>query len=225
MGINRVPLASVLNMAALPADLIHAAFDDEQVFSAAPHQNAGKPPLMVKRQLVQLGMPLFQFPVMALLPRHFPVPQDRIIQMVLHTRMVEAVEIGQIQGMLALVPQDIHIVFQGNLISGQGAGFVNTQDIHASKPLHGVDIFDHRLFFFHRRTALCQTGIDHHREHFRGQAHSNRKRKQKGGKPVALGQAASDKDNGDQNRHKSDQNPRNRICAPVKAIFQMGFHR
>lgn len=69
MGIDQMPLASVLDMAALPADLIHAAFDDEQVFSAAPHLDAGKPPLMIKRQLVQLGMPLFQFPVMALLPR------------------------------------------------------------------------------------------------------------------------------------------------------------
>lgn len=54
---------------------------------------------------------------------------------------------GQIQNSLVFIPQDVHIIFQGNTVSCQSAGFVHTQNIHAAKFLHGVDVFHHSLLF------------------------------------------------------------------------------
>lgn len=74
--------------------------------------------------------------------------------MVSHAGVVKAVEIGKVQHLLALVPQDIHVIFQQNLVPGQSAGLVHAQVSIAAKALHGIDVFDHCLLFSHRRAAL-----------------------------------------------------------------------
>ena len=125
-GVDGVALPLVLDIAAFPADLLHAALDDEQSFAALPDQHAGKPPVMVEGELVQFGVLLFQLLVMPLLPRHFPVPQDGVVQMVLYAGVIQAVQIGQVQSGLAFVSQNIHVIFQGDLVAGEGAGLVHT---------------------------------------------------------------------------------------------------
>ena len=180
---------------------------------------------MVEGELVQFGVLLFQLLVMPLLPRHFPVPQDGVVQMVLHAGVIQAVQIGQVQGGLAFVSQNIHVIFQGDLVAGEGAGLVHTQNVHAAESLHGVDVFDHRLLLAHGRAALCQTSVDHHGEHFGGQAHGHRKGEQEGLQPVPLGQPAGNEYHRHQHRHEADQHPGDGVGPPVKAVFELGFRR
>ena len=61
--------------------------------------------------------------------------------MVCHAGMIEAVQIGTVQYILTLITEYIQVIFQKNLIAGQGSGFIHTKNIHAAEALHGVDIF------------------------------------------------------------------------------------
>ena len=89
--IDPVAFSLVFDMAAFLADFVHAALDDQQILFSVAHQDTGKPPLVVKRQLVQLLMLLRQLCIMLFLSGHLSVSQDRFIQVILYPCMVEAV--------------------------------------------------------------------------------------------------------------------------------------
>ena len=88
--------------------------------------------------------------------------------------MIGTVKKGKIKNFGIFVTENIHIVFKQDTFIGQCSRLVHTKNVHASKALHGVDIFDNRLLFRHGKAAFGQTGINNHWQHFRHQPNGNR---------------------------------------------------
>lgn len=112
VSLHGLPLSPVFHKAAPAAHLVHTALDDKQILLFSLHQNAGKLPLVIKGQLIQLWVLLRPPLKIPAAPRHLPALQNCGIQMVSHASVVKAVEIGKVQHLLALVAQDIHVIFQ-----------------------------------------------------------------------------------------------------------------
>ena len=218
-------LALIFHTAAPAAYFLNAALDDQQTVFPVSDQNAGKPSRIVKGQLVQLWMLGGQFLNILLAARHLTVLQKGAVQMIFDAGMIKTVQIGKIQNFCALVAQNIHVIFQRNFVSGQSAGLIHTQDVHAAEALHGVDVFHHSLLFSHGCAALCQAGVNDHGKHFRCQTHGDRQRKQERGNPVPFCQAACNQNHWNQDRHKAYEHPRNGIGTLIKSILSGGFGR
>ena len=167
-------LASILHVAAPRTHSVNTTLDQEQLLLPLFYQSAGQLPVVVKGKLVQLSVLRFQCLKMVTMPRHIPTCENGIIQMIAHSGMVQAVQIGKVQHLLAFVAQHVHIILQGNAIPRQGSGFIHTEHIHTAKALHGINVFHHRLLFAHGRAAFGQTGVDDHGEQFRSQTHGHR---------------------------------------------------
>ena len=93
--------------------------------------------------------------------------------MVGNAGVIEAVQIGHVQHLVAFIAKHIHVIFQQDRVTGEGACFIHTKHIHAAKSLHGVDVLDDCLFAAHGCAAFRQAGVDDHRQHFRCQPYSH----------------------------------------------------
>ena len=136
--------------------------------------------------------------------------------MVCYAGMIETVQIGTVQYILTFITEYIQVIFQKNLITGQGSGFIHTKNIHAAEALHGVDIFYNGLLFAHGGTAFCKTGINDHGKKLRRQADSYGQGKKKRSQPVAFCDAGYYKHERDERRHKTDQHP----CDGIDPLFE-----
>ena len=115
----------------------------------------------------------------------------------------------------------IEMVFQNNLILGQGAGLIRTKDVNRSKILNRIEIFYDGLLFAHGHGTLGKAGGHNHGKHLRGQANRNGDTEQERIQPISLGNTVNKEHQGDHNRHKANQNPRNRI----DTFGKTGFNR
>ena len=97
--------------------------------------------------------------------------------------MIGTVQISQIQDICIFIAQNIYIIFQQDTFIGQCSCFIHTKHIHASKALHGVQIFDDGLLFSHGKASFCKAGGDDHGEHFRHQPYRYRQCECKGFQP------------------------------------------
>ena len=88
--------ALVFHAAAPTAYFVNAALDNQQIFFSTPDQNAGKPSLIVKGQLVQLRMPGGQFLKMQPAARHLAALQKRAVQVIFDPGVIKAVQIGEL---------------------------------------------------------------------------------------------------------------------------------
>ena len=79
--------------------------------------------------------------------------ENRLVEQVLETGMVVAVQITVVQHLLAWLTPDVQVLFQNDLSFGNGSGFVCAQDIHGAEILDGVQTFDDHLLACHRERA------------------------------------------------------------------------
>ena len=117
---------AVHHLTAPAADLVDAALDNEQIARLIFDQDTRAAAIVVKRQLVQLGM-LHLKPIQPCIPaREGAIAQNCPVQMIFHAGGVPAAQIGEFQHPLALVAQNVQIVFEQYGVSGQRAGLVHT---------------------------------------------------------------------------------------------------
>ena len=67
----------------------------------------------------------------------------------------------------------IQVVFQYNLILGQRASLVSTENINSTEVLNRIEIFNDCLLLAHRNSTFRKAGCYNHRQHFRCQTNSN----------------------------------------------------
>ena len=149
--------------------------------------------------------------------------KNGIVNGITDAGMIGTVQISQIQDFSIFIAQDIHIIFQQDTFIGQCSCFIHTKHIHASKALHGVQIFDDGLFFTHGKASFCKAGGDDHGEHFRHQPYRYRQCECKGFQPFSTCDSQYKKYNGNQNCHKPDHDPGNGIGSFLKSIFIFGI--
>ena len=219
VGRHGFDCSAVVGIPAQAVHFVHAALDDEKIFVPVPDQNTGKALFIIERRLVQLGVALRQSVAVRAAAGKFTEPKNSLIEVVLHPRVVQAVEICVLPRAGALVAENVGVVFQTNLIARQSARLVQTQHVHAAESLHGVDAPHDRVFAPHDGASTGETRIDDHREHFGRQPHRDGKGKQESLSPVSLRQPACQKDERNQNGHEADEHPCDRICAAVESLF------
>lgn len=73
--------------------------------------------------------------------------------------MIGTVKKGKIKNFGIFVTENIHIVFKQDTFIGQCSRLVHTKNVHASKALHGVDIFDNRLLLDMERLPLTRQAL------------------------------------------------------------------
>ena len=104
---------------------------------------------------------------MLFVPRHSLTGKNCIINRIAYTGMIGTVQKSKIQYLITFISQYVHIIFQKDAFIGQRSRLIHTKYIHAAKPLHGIDVFNDRLFSAHAQASPCKTGCDHHRQHLR----------------------------------------------------------
>ena len=211
-------------MRAAPADIPHAALDNQEIFPLSPHKNTCQASLMIKRLLIQPGISPCQRCKVSFLSRHGAAPENGRVQRIPGTGVIQTVQIGIIQRLCALIAENVHIVFQQNGIAGQGSRLVHAERIHAAEALHRVHILDDDPLPFHDGAAPGKAGGDHHGQHLGNKPHGHGKSEGKRQSPVAPHQSADNKDNRHQNGHETEQNPCYGGGAAVEAVPAVSRH-
>ena len=106
------------DLTAPAAGFVDAALDNEQIARLVSDQDTRTAAIVVKRQLVQLGMLHLKFAQSCVPAGEATISQNCAIQMIFHTGGVPAAQIGEFQHSLALVAQNVQIVFEQYGISG-----------------------------------------------------------------------------------------------------------
>ena len=129
------------------------------------------------------------------------------VQQIFQPGLVIAVEVGHFQYVVRLLPPDIHMPGQKNLVLCQGPRFIGAQYIHRTKVLDGIQAFDDDFFTRQEDGSLGQRRGHNHWQHFRSQPHRNGKCEQQGFSPVALGEAVDKQHQRRHHKHEPDQQP------------------
>jgi hypothetical protein len=148
------------------------------------HHHRHAPAHEVERDLVDLAVVLRQ----AQLGGHLDVRQHRAVEQVLQPGLVVAVEVGELQHLVAGLAEHVGVALQHDAVLGQRAGLVGAQHVHGAEVLDRVQALDDHLLARQHHRALGQGGGDDHGQHLGRQAHRHRQREQKGLGPVALGE-------------------------------------
>ena len=69
------------------------------------------------------------------------------VEQVFQPGLVVAVQPGAVQHAIAGFAGDIGVVLQHNFVLGQRAGFIGAENVHRTKVLNGIQVFDDHFLF------------------------------------------------------------------------------
>ena len=220
---QRQHLTAALRKSTDGQHLLHRALDYHLSFPCSVlHHRGQAPPGKIEGSFIHLGILPGQFCQCWIFRLFSFNPADNgQIHQILITGLEIAVQIGVAKDPAVVLPVDIQVIFQHNLVLGQGSGFVRAEDIHGPEILDGVQILDNGLLLAHRHCTFGKAGGHNHGQHFGGQPHRNGNAEQEGIETVPLGDAVEEKYQRNHYQHKPDQNPGN--C--VDSLGKAGLHR
>ena len=70
------------------------------------------------------------------------------VELVGSDSLIRALQIRQVEGLLALVAQDIGVILQHRGIFGQRTRLVHAHHVHGTQRFHGVDVLNNDLLVF-----------------------------------------------------------------------------
>ena len=200
-------------------DLFRGSLGEEDCFAFGIfHEYGHHAPREVERELVQL---------LVLLDHRFLVEigaiQDGHVEQVLEARLKVTNQVAVQQHLLGFPAGHVAMPLEDDAILGQRAGFVGAQNIHPAEVLNGVEALDDHLPAAHGERTLGETDGDDHGQHFGGEAHSHRHRKEKGAFPIVLGEPVDEEYQGHHHRHEPDHEPCEAAKTPVEAGRRLGL--
>ena len=116
-----------------------------------------------------------------------------------------------------VLPMDIQVVLQNDLVEGQSARLVSAQNIHRPQILYGIEVLDDGFFVGHAYRALGKACCHNHGQHFGGKPNRDGKGKQGSVYPVTLGETIDKQNQGHHDQHKANKYPGNLVNAFFKA--------
>ena len=92
------------------------------------------------------------------------VLQDRDVEQVLETGLVEAVQIGVFQNAVRILAAEIEMALEDDPVLRQRAGLVRAQHVHRPEVLDRIEALDDDLLSRHRHRAFGQIDRHDHRQ-------------------------------------------------------------
>src|SRR5665647_1745374 len=115
----------------------------------------------------------------------------------------------------------IQIIFQNDFILRYCSSLIGAKDIHSSKVLHRIQVFDNGLFLRHCNRAFWEIGGYNHRQHFRRETNCNGKSEQKSLHPVTLCKTVNKQHYRHHKHHEADKYPAYGINAFLEACHNL----
>ncbi len=217
-GVERKRLAAALAGAADIEDLLDSPFADQHPTVLPIEHDRHAAAHEVERDLVDLAVAARRVhPLMDV-----GVAQHRFVEQVLQSGLVEAVEVGVGQDLVAGLSVQVLVALQDDGVLRQRARLVGAQDVHRAEVLDRVQVLDDHLAARHRHRALGQVDGDEHRQHLRRQADADRRGEQQGLHPVALGQAVDQEDERHHDGDEADHQPGEAREAAIEVRHRRG---
>ena len=88
---------------------------------------------------------------------------NRLVHEVFVSRLEIAVEICHAQHMLGSLAVNVEVILKHNVVFCKRSSLIGKKNIHRSKVLDGIKIFDNRLLFAHQYGAFCEARSHDHR--------------------------------------------------------------
>ena len=118
--------------------------------------------------------------------------------------LIHTLEIRQVEGLLALVAQDIGVVLKHRDIFCQRSRLVHAHYVYGAQRLHGIDVLNDDLLVFETTGAARQTDARNDWKHFGNQTNGRSQSKQQRLRPVAQHDATNRNDKRQHNQHALD---------------------
>ena len=170
------------------------------------------PPREVERDFVDLAVCL----VDRQLALQLGVLEDRDVEQVLESRLVEAVEIRDREDEVVLLSHDVDVSLEDDLVLRERPGLVGAEDVHRAEILDRVQPLHHGLSPRHRHGALCQVRRDDHRQHLGREPDRDGETEQQRLDPVPLAEPIEQKDDRHHHGDEADEKPTHLLHADVE---------
>ena len=130
------------------------------------HDHRHAAALEIKRDFVNLTATAFDVEIRAI--------KDRAVEQITETRLVVRIHPSVTQDVFGIATDDVDVALEDDVILGERAGLIGTEDIHRPKVLDGVEALHHNLEAGQRTRAFGKTGRENHREHLGREADGDR---------------------------------------------------
>ena len=203
----------VPNVRADGDDLLHGALADEFVHIAVPlDHDAHAPAREVKWDFIQLGVDRVD-PQQVV---ELTVLQNRDVQQVAKSGLVEAVEVGEVEHALLLLAHHVQVLLENDPVLRQRPRLVGAQGVHRAEVLDGVEALDDHFPPRHHHGALGEIGAHDHGEHLGREADGDCEAEEERLEPVALGEAIEEEHHRHHDGHEANEQPAHLAYADVE---------
>ena len=214
LALDRDDLALDIDPGALAQNLLHRALADQRVQPGFIfHHHGHSATYEVERDLIDLLVLLLCFEALFQLL----VVKDRLVEQILQTRVVVAVQVAVVKHLLAGVAVHIQVLFKHDLALGERAGLISAQHVHRAKVLDGVEAFDDDLLARHGQGALRQVDGHDHGQHLGGQPDRHGHRKQERVQPIMPKESVDEKHRRNHDGNEPNHQPGEFVDTKVKA--------
>ncbi len=170
------------------------------------------PPREIERDLVDLAVCL----VDRQLALELGVLEDRDVEQVLESRLVEAVEIRDREDEVILLSHDVDVPLEDDLVLRERPGLVGAEHVHRAEILDRIQPLHHGLSPCHGHGALRQVRRDDHRQHLGREANRDGETEEQRLDPVPLAEPIEQKDDRHHHGDEADEEPTHFLHADVE---------